>query len=121
MIGSDTRRLLQAIKLTWIIFIGVAGVHLYVQHRMLEKLISNLLEVNAINHAALMTAESRASKAEILADIAVLKERVQTIHDIVAPGKRVPLTTAPTQADAVVTPKEAGRDRGGRGGKQRQY
>lgn len=120
MIDSDTRRLLQAIRLTWIIFIGIAGVHLYVQHRMLEGLISNLLEVNALNHAALMTAESRASKAEILADIAILKSKVQTIHDIVSPNRQGLHTTTSTQADVAVMPYEAGRDRGGRRGKQRE-
>jgi hypothetical protein len=121
MDGSNTGRLLNAIRLTWIIFICVAAAHLYIQHRMMQGLISDLIEVNTVAHAALMTAESRASKAEILADIAVLKVKVQTIHDIVVkqPGTKVSIQAAPTQADAAVTPHVAGSSSGGRRGKRK--
>lgn len=112
MSNLDTRALLVSVRLTWIIFIGIALLHLYVQHYFLRTFISDLMENTAVSHAALITAEEKAAKAEILADIAILRAKVQTIHDIVvSPTKSI--TTAPTQAGAVATPTKAGRKSGG--------
>lgn len=87
----------------------------------MQGLISDLIEVNTVAHAELMTAESRASKTEILADIAVLKSKVQTIHDIVVkqPGTQVSIQAAPAQADVAVMPHVAGSSSGGRRGKRK--
>jgi hypothetical protein len=112
---STTGGLLRAIRVTWILFVVIAGLHLYIQHRMLKGFIADLLGMTAMNHAQLITAEARASKAEILAEVEVLKRQVDTIHEIVLSNKTA---AASTQADGARAGKSSGGIRGGRRGKQ---